>query len=147
MIKDKIFWNSFNEGTLNIVSDTPIEIDRFYRANYLEGEYESEKHIRLENLIKKVHSLIENNDDFSGILKNKKIIKKLIPNILEFLLDELHNETDISFTEKFYAICEILDIRESIIYEALPPFYKQEALKEISKYTSIKKQEKFTKLF
>lgn len=147
MAKDKIFDNSFNEGTLNISSDAPIQIDGFYKANYLQGEYDPEKFMRLEKLIQYVHELIENNPDFSGILKNKKIIKRIVPNILEFLLENLNDETEFSFTEKFYAICEILDIRESIIYEALPSYYKQLALKEISGYTSIKKQENTTRLF
>jgi len=147
MAKDKIFGNSFNEGTLNTVSDAPIQIDSFYKVNYLEGEYEPEKFIRLEQLIKHVYDLIEGNPDFTGILKNKKIIKRMVPDILEFLLNELYEETEFSFTEKFYAICEILDIRESIIYEALPSYYKQIALTEISGYTSLKKQENTMRLF
>lgn len=147
MAKDKIFDNSFNEGTLDVASDAPIQIDGFYKANYLQGEYDPEKFMRLEKLIEYVHELIENNEDFSGILKNKKIIKRLVPNILEFLLEKLDEETEFSFTEKFFAICEILDIRESIIYESLPPYYKQVALKEISGYTSLKKQENTTRLF
>lgn len=145
--KDKIFDNSFNEGTLNKVSDAQIQVDSFYKASYLQGEYDPEKFIQLEKLVEHVHKLIEDSEDFKGILKNKKIIKKLVPEILEYLLVELDKETQFTFTEKFYSICEILDIRESIIYEALPPYYKQVALKEISSYTSIKKHEDITRLF
>lgn len=147
MKKDKIFNNAFNEGTLKDVSDAPIKLDSFYKESYLQGEYAPEKFIQLEKLIKQVHDLIENNDDFKGILKNKKIIKRLIPDILEFLLDILDKESQFSFAEKFFAICEILDVRESIVYEALPPYYKQVALKEISNYTSIEKKENKTRLF
>lgn len=143
--KDKIFDNNFNEGTLENFSTQAIEIDVSYKNTYLHAETDMYNSHHLSELSDKVYEIIENSE-YAHILKNKKVIKKFIGGLLETIFENLKVD-GYTFAEKFYIICEVIDIKESIIFENLPPIYKEEAIIESSKYSSLVRDKEKYKLF
>jgi len=148
---DKIFDNSYNAGTLDEFYNTPIVLNESYRKSYLYNEYNSEDNHRHTQLLEYLYDEIQKSeykDIFNdrGVLK-KKILKRSINEMLNFLLPLLDVQEDYTFAEKFMAISNILDVKDSIIWEHLPISYKDKALEELSNYTQIKNKQKTTRLF
>lgn len=143
--KDKVFDNNFNEGTLDNFNNQPIEIDMSYKNTYLHAENDMYNSHHLSELSEMVYSIIDKSE-YSHILTQKKIVKKYIGGLLETIFDNLKVE-GYTFAEKFYVICEVIDLKESVIFENLPVSYKEEAIQESAKYSShIRDKEKY-KLF
>ncbi len=148
---DKIFDNSYNAGTIDTFYNEPIVLNEFYRKSYLYGEYNSDDNHRHQKMLEDLYDKIQESEykdifNDKGILK-KKILKSSITELLEFLLPILDEHIDYSFAEKFSALCDILDIKESIIYEHLPISYKDLALDELSGYTKLENRQINTRLF
>lgn len=140
---DKVFDNSYNEGTLNNFNDNEIVIDEYYRKKYLDREFNMENNFRIDELSEIIYGIIKNSN-FSYILKDKKIIKKIVPELLIFVLAKLEEKESKHFTltEKFFVMCNVLDLKENVVYDNLPEMYKNMALDEIKTYTNIKRKVK-----
>ena len=137
---DKIFDNKYNTGSLGKVSDEEIKIDSYYQKKYLDSEYNMENNYKLVDLTDKVYDLIEKNDRFSFILKEKKVIKKIVPDMLVYILTELEEYDEFRFSEKFFVICNVLDIKETIVYDSLPIQYRDIAIQETMEYVDVVKR-------
>lgn len=134
---DKVFDNAYNQGTLENINDSDIEIDAYYRKKYLESEYNMGSSYRLEDLSAIVYDLIKANERFAFILKDKKIIKKIVSEVLQYLLEELDGVEDYTFADKFFVICNVLDLKGNVVYENLPIMYQDIALEETMNYMNV----------
>lgn len=144
--QDKVFDNNYNTGNLNDFSTENIILNESYRTTFLKQEYDSDTDHRLKELSKELYNYIEKSI-FEKILDNKKLIKRAVPEILEYLLPYLDEKTMYTFAEKFYVICSLLNIKESIIYENLPIEYRDIALKEIQEYSKLLDKKDSMRLF
>lgn len=134
---DKIFDNSYNQGTIDDISNDPIIVDTEYKNTYLHNEYHSFDRFRLEVLSKEMYEMLKTSEEYAFLVERKnKNIKNRLPEITHFLLSAF-DETDYAFSEKFYALCDVLTVGENIIYDSLPPVYKAMAVEEASKLSSI----------
>lgn len=141
---DKIFDNSYNTGALDNIDDSDIEIDPYYRKKYLDSEYNMETTYRLEELSDIVYNLVKDNDRFAFILQKKKIIKKIVSEVLQYLLEHLDELEDYKFSEKFFVICNVLDLKAKVVYDNLPIMYRDIALDETMEYINVINQNKKT---
>lgn len=143
---DKVFDNSYNTGDLDNFSTEPIVLNENYKRTFLKQEYDSDTMHRLTILSEELYSFIQGSR-FEPVLSNIKILKNIIPEILEYILPFLEEKTDYSFAEKFYVVCELIDVKESLIYNQLPTSYKDQALKEINEYSNVENKQKNNRLF
>jgi hypothetical protein len=143
---DKVFDNSYNTGELENISTESITLSETYKRTFLREEYESDSVHRIKNLSHDLYEYMKGSK-FEPLLDNVKIIKGIIPEILQFVLPFLKEQEQYSFAEKFYVLCELLDVKEKLIYDELPTSFKDEALKEIGEYDNIQNKQDKRKLF
>lgn len=149
--QDKIFDNSYNAGTLDDIYDTPIILNESYKKSYLFKEYNSEDDHRHSQLLDYLYEQLQNSeykDVFNDAGASKKrTLKNSISELLSFILPLLDDKLEYTFAEKFKAISDVLDIKDSTIWEHLPIAYKDIALQELSNYTQIRNRQQTTRLF
>lgn len=144
--QDKVFDNNYNTGNLDNFSTEEIVLSETYRRTFLKQEYDSDTNHRLKELSEELYTFIKKSV-FEKILDDKKLVKRAVPEILEYLLPFLDKKTSFTFAEKFYVICDLLNIKENIIYENLPVEYQDIALREIKEYSKLEKRTDSTRLF
>ncbi len=149
--QDKIFDNSYNAGTLDDIYDTPIVLNESYKKSYLFKEYNVDEDHRHTKLLDYLYDQLQDSeykDMFNDAGASKKrILKNSISELLSFILPLLDDKLEYTFAEKFKAISDVLDIKDSTIWEHLPIAYKDIALQELSNYTQIKNRQQTTRLF
>lgn len=144
---DKIFDNSYNQGTVEDMSNDPIVIDTEYKNTYLDAEYNMYDNYRIVELSNLMYDMLEKSEEFSFVIEPKnKNIKNKIPEISHFLLSAF-NDTDYSFSEKFSCLCEVLNVREDLVYIALPMIYKSMAIEEASRISSVIRNKQKYRIF
>jgi hypothetical protein len=145
--RDKVFDNNYNTGNLDDFSTEEIVLNEKYKKTFLNQEYNSDVDHRIKKLSAELYKYVEGSP-FEKILTNKKLIKRAVPEVLEYILPFLDEYTTYTFAERFFVICDLLnDVKETVIYENLPVDYKDTALKEIKDYSKLKKREDSTRLF
>ncbi len=143
---DKIFDNNYNQGITDEIYNEPITVDTEYKNTYLENENRAFDMYRLKELSESMLELIANSEEFKHFIKDKsKNLKNRIQEVSFFVLKN-YDGTDYSFSEKFSCLCDVLKIKEELVYAELPVVYKDQAINEIFEiYPSLK--EKNNKLF
>lgn len=141
---DKIFDNSYNQGVTDEIYNEPILINTEYKNTYLINEFNSFNVYRLKEISEKMMTLLSVSEEFKPFLDNKsKNIRNRVKDVCEYLLNEFE-DTDYTFAEKFYCLCEVLKEKEDFIYTNLPFFYKDKAVKEIFEtFPYLKEKKKF----
>ena len=130
---DKIFDNSYKQGTINHdIFTKDIQVNKYYEIKFLENQKNSFDNYLDIKLAEIIHE-IWNNLCWSNIFKNKRHIPK------NKLLD-IYHDIKINFKEDLYsndvifcAIAEFLSIQYSALYEMISTNYKQEILIELKK--------------
>lgn len=143
---DKILNNSYNTGEMSDIVDGEIKLNVAYQRTYMTKEYDMEGTYRLDQLCEDLYAYVEDSK-FKVIFDNRRIIKKIVPELLEYILPFLDKKDTFTFTEKFHAMTEVLDIANNIIYTHLPEHYKDLAHKELEGYAPVHERQNDIKLF
>ena len=137
---DKIFGNSFNEGLIGNVNTDVIVIDEFYKRSMLNSEYDPDSSYMLDKLSDIVYGYIKESK-YRFILRDKKIIKKIVPELLIFILEKFEDNEDVvidyTFPEMFMVLCMVLDLKGNVVYDNLPTSFKDDANDSLKNYISV----------
>lgn len=143
---DKIFNNKYNTGEMDNFSTETIELDTKYKKTFLEEEYNSETVFRMNNLALKLVEVIENSN-LAENYKSGKISKNDLSLYVDLLFPYIEEERTYSAGEKFLCLCEVLDVKENVLFEILPISYRDMCIDEISTYRDIESKYQTVRLF
>lgn len=143
---DKIFNNKYNTGEMDNASTETIVLDAKYKKTFLEEEYNSETVFRMNSLSLKLIDVIENSN-LAQNYKSGKISKNDLSHYVNLLFPYIEEEKTYSAGEKFLCLCDVLDVKENVLFEILPISYRDICIDEISTYRDITSKYQTIKLF
>lgn len=136
---DKVFDNSYNQGTIDFQVYEPAQILSQFEMQQLSPYYEAFDYYRIESLIDIIHAIWNNTERINVFGEIKKIKKQHLSEIYTYFLTHFPDSTYTN-CEIFITIADFFGISYKTLYEMILPVYKINILKEIDdKYNILNK--------
>lgn len=142
MKEDKIFNNKYNLGDVEFEYFGEIKIDNpdSYVGDLFE-EYLS------STFQERLYEIFHESPFYENFSKNKRVSKNEVMLIYYYFEEKLNSDNQLTPIEKFIGIAEFMNIPYEMLYQEMPPTYKEYVLKELDKKYDIFSKRKIKRLF
>jgi hypothetical protein len=141
MKEDKIFNNRYNTGEVEYEVFGQIKVHSSFLPKDVFDEYDDNE---IQN---DLYEVFVNADFYKEYVKNKKVLRGDVTKIYYYFDTNLKNSKNLSPVTKFIAIADFMSIPYELLYEEMPPTYKEEILKELDQKYNIFAKRNIHRLF
>jgi len=141
MKEDKIFNNKYNTGDFEYEVFGEIQVHSSFLPKDIFDEYDDNE------IQHELHEVFVNADFYSEYIKNKKVLRGDVVKIYCYFDENLKNSKNLSSVTKFIAIADFMSIPYELLYEEMPPIYKEAVLKELDQKYNIFSKRNIHRLF
>lgn len=142
---DKIFGNSYNEGTVDHQKLPELKIEEGYSSNYLSNFYNSEEYMERKELDEKIFKIFKESR-WSNFSIRKKFPKDHLPHIFSHIAKELDGQGHTS-VDIFISIADFLVVTYEKLYDLISVKYKEKILIELERKYKVLSGKKESRLF
>lgn len=144
--KDKIFFNDFNTGNIDVEALPSIKIDIGYAKSNLDDCYNADEYAERKDLLEKVYAAFKESQWKNLPLVGKKFSKELQPYIFNDLFKAVDGQGHTTI-DMFIAIAEFMDISYEKIYEIAGLKMKERLIHELENKYKILSKKNIKRLF
>jgi len=143
--KDKIFFNDFNTGNIDVEALPSIKIDTGFAKSNLEDCYNADEYAERKELMDKVYDAFHESQ-WKNLVLTKKFSKELMPYIFNDLFKAVDGQ---GFTtiDMFISIAEFMDISYERVYEIAGLKMKERLIHELENKYKILSKKNIKRLF
>jgi galactokinase len=143
--QDKIFFNDFNTGNIDVEALPTIKIDGTFAKSNLEDCYNADEYAERKDLMDKVYAAFEDSQ-WKNLPLTKKFSKELMPFIFNDLFKAIDGQGHTTI-DMFIAIAEFMDISYERIYEIAGLKMKERLIHELENKYKILSKKNIKRLF